>query len=369
MKILVIGALPESLVVFRGNLLQSFIRANYQVTVMASDSHTKVNEELESWGVDFRAYPVKRNRLSPLSDIVTWYFLSKALRELQPDVILAYTIKPVIWSGLASRMFPNIRFYALITGLGYAFQGKTPKRLLLTKLVSFLYRKALFRADRVIFQNPDNLEEFVQKGIIERIKCALVNGSGVDVSRFKYTPLSNEKIIFLSIGRLLGEKGFREYARAARIVKEHYPKVIFQLLGPEDHSPDGIHPNEIQRWHQEGWLEYLGSTNDVRPFLQKCHVFVLPSYHEGLPRTALEAMAIGRPILTTDVPGCREVVIHGENGFLVPKANAEALAERIIWFIKNRDQWEMMGRRSRELAVERYDVHKVNAQMLDIMRL
>jgi glycosyltransferase involved in cell wall biosynthesis len=221
----------------------------------------------------------------------------------------------------------------------------------------------------VIFQNPDNLNEFVQRGIVPVAKCALINGSGVDISRYTHTPLPNNPPIFLTIGRLLGEKGFREYAQAAQIVKTRYPDVTFQLLGPEDPSPDGISLNEVQQWHQNGWLKYLGATNDVRPSLQNCHIYVLPSYHEGMPRTVLEAMATGRPILTTDVPGCRETVSQGENGYLVPKANAQALAERMIWFIENRDQWERMGKRSRELAEEKYDVHKVNAQLMEIMGL
>ncbi|UJS24298.1 glycosyltransferase family 4 protein [Thiothrix winogradskyi] len=368
-QFILIGALPESLINFRGSLIQSLRKANYQVTGMASETQTKVTEQLATWGANFRAYPVQRNSLNPLADFKTWQSLRQTFQELQPDVILAYTIKPVIWGGLASRILPNTHFYALITGLGFAFQGETFKRKLLVKLVTFLYRTALKRAERVIFQNPDNLNEFVQRSIVPAAKCALVNGSGVDISRYTHTPLPDNQPVFLTIGRLLGEKGFREYAQASQIVKTRYPEATFQLLGPEDPSPDGIPISEVQHWHQQGWLEYLSSTHDVRPYLQNCHIYVLPSYHEGMPRTVLEAMATGRPILTTDVPGCRETVIPGENGYLVPKANAQALAERMIWFIENRDQWERMGKRSRELAEEKYDVHKVNAQLMEIMGL
>ncbi len=370
MKVLLIGALPESLINFRGSLIQSLCNANYQVTGIASAiQSTNVTEQLATWGANFRAYPVQRNSLNPLTDFKTWRSLRQTFQELQPDTTLAYTIKPVIWGGLASRALPNTRFYALITGLGFAFQGKTLRRKLLGKLVTLLYRTALKRAKRVIFQNPDNLNDFVQRGIVPSEKCALVNGSGVDISHYANTPLPKKPITFLTIGRLLGEKGFHEYAQAAQIVKACYPEVIFQLLGPEDPSPDGIPFNEVKNWNDQGWIEYLGSTDDVRPYLQGCHICVLPSYHEGMPRTVLEAMSTGRPILTTDVPGCRETVIPGENGYLVPKANAQALAERMIWFIENRDQWERMGKRSRELAEEKYDVHKVNAQLMEIMEL
>ncbi|WP_026154880.1 glycosyltransferase family 4 protein [Thiolinea disciformis] len=368
-RFILIGALPESLINFRGPLIQSLLKANCQVTAMASETQTNVTQQLTTWGANFCAYPVERNSLNPLADLKTWQSLRQTFRERQPDVILAYTIKPVIWGGLASHVLPNRRFYALITGLGFAFQGETLKRKLLVTLVTFLYRTALKRAERVIFQNPDNLNEFVRRGIIPASKGALVNGSGVDISRYPLTPLPDSSITFLTIGRLLGEKGFREYAQAAQIVKTRYPETIFQLLGPHDPSPDGIPLTEVQQWYQQGWLEYLGSTNDVRPYLQNCHIYVLPSYHEGMPRTVLEAMAIGRPILTTDTPGCRETVINDENGYLVPKADVQALAERMIWFIENRNQWERMGKCSRELAEEKYDVRKVNAQLMEIMGL
>lgn len=367
--ILLIGARPRSLINFRGELLKTLINKGYHVIGMADLSAPDNNEKLQTIGVTFRSYPVERNGLNPLADLKTLHALRSTFKTLQPTAVLAYTIKPVIWGALASRAVPHTRFYALITGLGFAFQGETRKRRLLIKLVTGLYRIALKRAERVIFQNPDNLNEFVQRGIVPAEKCALVNGSGVDIAHYPFSPLPNGNVIFLSIGRLLGEKGFREYAQAAQIVKTHNPKTIFLLLGPKDPSPDGIPLTEVQAWHDQGIVQYLGSTNDVRPYLQKCHIYVLPSYHEGMPRTVLEAMAIGRPILTTDVPGCRETVINGDNGYLVPKADAQALAERMTWFIEHPDQWERMGKRSRELAEEKFDVHKVNREIMKIMKL
>jgi glycosyltransferase involved in cell wall biosynthesis len=242
-------------------------------------------------------------------------------------------------------------------------------RKLLTLLATGLYRSSLSRAARVIFQNPDNQEMFVSRGIVERNKCALVNGSGVDLDRFAVAPLPGQEVVFLAIGRLLGEKGFREYAQAARLVKDRYPNAVFRLVGPEDPSPDGIPMTEVRNWHARGWLEYLGATEDVRPFIADSHVFVLPSYHEGMPRTVLEAMAMGRPILTTDVPGCRETVISGGNGYLVPRADAPALANRMIWCIENRQELARMGALSRKLAEERFDAHRVNRELMNIMGL
>lgn len=369
MKILIIGALPHSLLNFRGDLLKALVAAGHMVTAMAGDAPPDVVEQLATMDVPFRSFPVQRNAMNPLSDIKTLLALRKAYRELKPDIVLAYTIKPVIWGGIALRGNSQVSFYAMITGLGFAFQEGGFLRRLLTGLVSRLYKASFSRATRVIFQNPDNRDLFIEKGLVAKDKCALVNGSGVDVERFAVAPLPVDGMVFLAIGRLLGEKGFREFSQAARVVKERYPKVIFRLVGPTDPSPDGISLDEVKGWQSAGWIEYLGEFKDVRPHLAGCHIYVLPSYHEGLPRTVLEAMAMGRPILTTDVPGCRETVIPGDNGWLVPKVDAQAIAERMIWFIEHRDEWPRMAERSRQMAENRFDVHKVNRDLMEIMGL
>jgi glycosyltransferase involved in cell wall biosynthesis len=223
---------------------------------------------------------------------------------------------------------------------------------------------ALLPAKGVIFQNRDNRDTFIRFKIVPAAKCSVVNGSGVNVHRFKAMPLKKSPPTFLLIARLLNEKGIREYARAAQSVKMRYPDAVFNLLGPEDPSPDGVPLQDVQKWHDQGVIRYLGTASDVRPYLADCHIYILPSYHEGMPRTVLEAMATGRPILTTDAPGCRETVIPAENGFMVPVRDADALAERMIWFIEHRDQWERMGKRSRKMAEERFDVRIINRELM-----
>lgn len=368
-SVIVIGALPESLTNFRGELIRSLVKAGHHVTAMASPASQVQIAAIKALGANFYSFPIQRNGLNPIVDLQTLLALRKAFRELQPDVVLAYTIKPVVWGGLALFGNPAPRFFALVTGLGFAFQEGGLVRKALTTLVTGLYRLSLSRAEQVIFQNPDNQDLFTVRQIVTTEKCALVNGSGVDLQRFAVAPLPGAGAVFLTIGRLLGEKGFREYAQAARLVKSRYPDAVFKLVGPVDPSPDGIPLEEVRKWEACGLVQYQGATSDVCPFIADAHIFVLPSYHEGMPRTVLEAMSMGRPILTTDVPGCRETVVSGENGFLVPKADVEALAERMIWFIEHRDQWERMGQASRRIAEERFDVHKINAQMLKIMGL
>ena len=368
MKICIVGALPSSLYNFRGLLLKCLKSANLEVSALASGATAADITAVEQLGAEYIDYPVSRSGLNPKEDFKTFKALQKIFKAQLPDVILAYTIKPIIWGGFAARCVPNCRFYALVTGLGFAFQRGNWKKNLLMKLVVILYKTALKNADKVIFQNPDNKQVFIDLGIVPEHKTAVVNGSGVDVTHFEIKPLPTAPK-FLLIARLLGDKGIREYVKAANIIKQHYPHAVFQLVGPEDPSPDGISLAELTSLNQNNSVDYLGATSDVRPFIKDCSIFVLPSYHEGLPRTVLEAMATGRPILTTDVPGCRETVINGENGWLVEKANVEQLVDKMTWFIENPQEWQRMAQASRAMVEDKFDVHKVNADLMEIMEL
>ncbi|MGR2667464.1 glycosyltransferase family 4 protein [Vibrio campbellii] len=368
LKIILLGVLPTSLTNFRGELIKEYVSTGLPVETYCSGATLEDIEKVNSLGASCNHYSVARNGLNPIKDLVTLFQLSKLTRKKGNKKVLAYTIKPVIWGGMASRLSTTTSFYAMITGLGYAFQKGGLVKSLLNFLVKFLYRAALKKSKGVIFQNRDNMQVFIDEGIVPQEKCFLVNGSGVDLSHYQVSPLTS-KPHFLLIARLLGDKGIREYAKAAEIIKQQYPEAVFELVGPEDPSPDGIKLEEVNEWVSSGAIEYSGATTDVRPFIENCSIYVLPSYHEGMPRTVLEAMAMGRPILTTNVPGCRETVVNGENGWLVEKANVEQLAERMIWFIENQEQWSLMGNKSHTMANEKFDVHKVNAEILKIMGL
>jgi len=369
MKILVIGGSPKSLVNFRGDLIRAFVEQGHSVLGVAQDAPKSMVSDIEALGCRFKSIPIERNGLNPFSDLKVLWSLYKLFKLEEPDIVLSYTIKPVIWGGVAAKFRKNTRFYGLITGLGFAFQSGGIKRNLLSWIATSLYQFSLKTASAVIFQNLDNRQVFIDKKIIPLSKTHRVNGSGVNVSRFKSNPLPEGGVVFLSVSRLLGEKGLREYVEAAKIVKKKYPNVTIQLLGAEDPSPDGISRDEVRGWHDSGAVEYLGSTMDVRPFLKNCTVFVLASYHEGMPRTVLEAMSVGRPILTTDTEGCRETVVNGKNGFLVPVKSVDAIVEKMYWFIENSDKLAAMGAESRLMAEELFDVHKVNNSLLSILEL
>lgn len=367
-KILLAGGIAHSLVNFRGELIKQLAKQECTVHTVSNLATEQERKNIHALGANHSDIHLHRNGLNPIADIKTIWQFKKLLQSLQPDLVLAYTIKPVIWGGIATRFFSNARFIALITGLGFAFQGQGKFRKILKFLVSTLYKTALNQAESVIFQNPDDLKTFVELGIVSEEKCHIVPGSGVDTSHFTASPSSNQDPVFLTVARLLEEKGIRVYYEAATIVKKSYPSARFKILGPTDPSPDAIKIQEVLEWEEQGSIEYLGEANDVRPAVAGCDIFVLASFYgEGLPRTIIEAMAMGKPIITTDNVGCREPIEVGKNGFLVPIKDANALAEKMIWFIENTDQWKAMGDQSRNLAVTKFDTKIINKQMLQIM--
>lgn len=368
MKILIIGSLAQSLINFRKALLKTMISRGHQVIACAPDIPDKIKKELESFGVQCRIIAINRTGLNPLTDLKTLLMLIKLLRKENPDRILAYTVKPVLYSSLAAQITGINGMYSLITGLGYAFSSSSSlKQNTVSKIVNILYRQALKANAGVLFQNPDDLELFKSKKLLpEKSSTIIVNGSGVDLQHFRPVPLPKGPS-FLLIARLIKDKGIREYVQAAKIVKKKYPNAKFTLAGWLDPTPSAICKQELKKWQRFGIVKYLGKLTDVRPAIANCSIYVLPSYREGTPRTVLEAMGMGRPIITTDAPGCRETVINGKNGFLVPIRSPQNLAEAMIKYIEHPEIMVKHGQASRKLAEKKYDVHKVNKVIRDFM--
>tara|TARA_B100000963_G_scaffold211595_1_gene184388 strand:- start:43 stop:1146 length:1104 start_codon:yes stop_codon:yes gene_type:complete len=364
MRIIILGTVPNDLLNFRADLIKDFLKNGHEVIASSSELDPSSTVHMNRLGVEYETIFLNRHSLSFLGDIRTLKSLSNFFKKKQPDLVLAHGIKLVIWGGISARI-RNIPFFALITGLGFAFQGKSFKRKLLTKLVSFLYRIALKNSKAVIFQNKDNRDLFIEKDIVNPSKTHIVDGSGVDIEKYNFSKQPNTDVSFLLVSRLLGEKGLREYAAAAKIVKSKFPIANFELVGAEDASLDAISLEEVSSW--SNFIDYKGSTNDVRPYIKRCHVYVLPSYHEGLPRSTLEAMSMGRPVITTDAVGCKETVDNGINGFIVPVRSVKKLAEKMIWFIENRDKIQIMGEQSRIIVEKKFDVRIINKEMLRIM--
>jgi glycosyltransferase involved in cell wall biosynthesis len=372
MKIVVVGSLAWSLVNFRGALLGALAARGHEVIACAPDEDAEVETALAGLGVAYRRIPMKRASLSPIGDLVTLMRLVGLMRSERPDVVLAYTQKPIIYAGLATRIAGHARFHAMVSGLGHAFsEGGGPWRAVLRWVVALLFKLAVRRANSVIVFNRDDRAEMMRHGIISaRHNVVQVPGSGVNTERFPWRPLDRGTPVFLLVARLMRDKGLEEYVAAARIVKAMAPNVRCRLLGPFDANPTGIKPAEVEAWDAEGIVEYIGETRDVAPHMAAATVIVLPSrYREGLPRTLLEAMSTGRAIITTDAPGCRETVEPGGNGFLMPVGDAQAFADAMMNFVCDPGLAVRMGRRSRELAEERFAVEKVNAILIRTLGL
>ena len=366
----VVASFPHSLIQFRGPLLDALLAAGKDVHVAVPDLAPggEIAVTLSNKGVRVHHIPLQRTGLNPVRDLRLLLSLIVLMLRLRPRYVLSYTIKPVVYGSIAAWLAGVEHRFALVTGLGYAFTGTASgKRALLRRLIQRLYRFALKRTHRVFFQNPDDEALFREFELLpEIVPSSVVNGSGVDVAEYSVAPLPDNPS-FLLIARLLGDKGVREYAQAAQLVKAVYPEAVFRLVGWIDDNPDVITQRELDQWVDSGLLEFLGRLDDVRPAISDCSVYVLPSYREGTPRTVLEAMAMGRAVITTDAPGCRETVVDGDNGFLVPVKDVNALADAMIKMVATPGLAASMGERSRRIAEEKYDVHKVNAAMLEGM--
>jgi glycosyltransferase involved in cell wall biosynthesis len=370
-KIVVIAGFAESLIRFRGDLLVAMRANGHEVAAIAPEDDDSVRKRLAEKGVEYHVVPMARAGLNPFADLRYLLQLSQCLRKIKPDVVLAYTIKPVVYGLPAARLAGIKRRYALITGLGYAFTDAEASfsRNLIKRVASGLYKFGLSFATGLFFQNPDDQKLFKDRGLSsENLPTLVVNGSGVDTDSFPVAPLP-EQPSFLFVGRVLRDKGVVEYAEAARMLKPIYPHATFHLVGPMDSNPSGISEEMVSSWEKEGLIQYHGAVSDVKPHIAACSVFVLPSYREGTPRSVLEAMSCARAIVTTDAPGCRETVIDGENGYLVKPRDSADLAKAMGRLAGSRELRERMGRTSRELAEQKYDVHRVNSIMISAMEL
>ena len=376
MKFLMISSFLPSVLNFRGKLLEAIQAKGYEIHIMVPElaNFQEEYQKLIALGYQVHEIPMQRTGTNPLADLKLLKNMYQQIRQIQPDVVLSYTIKPVIYGTLAAGLAKVPKRFALITGLGYAFQNvETAKRSIFQKLVHGLYAQALKYAHKVFFQNPDDLKLFEEMHLLEANKPAVVvNGSGVNVQDFEVMPLPiNEqggvKASFLLIARLLGDKGIREYMAAARSIKAQYPEAEFHLVGWMDDNPSAISQQELETWVNDKIVNYWGKLSDVRPAIAASSVYVLPSYREGTPRTVLEAMAMGRAVITTDAPGCRETVSHGVNGYLVAVKSVDQLVQSMQYFIEDPKLMISMGQRSRKIALNKYDVHQVNKHMMTEM--
>jgi glycosyltransferase involved in cell wall biosynthesis len=370
--ILIITSNGDSLINFRLSLIKKLLSRGYKVSVASPiNKFLDSMQELRDLGVIINFFSLSNTSINFFNDCKSILEIFKIIRNSKPNIIISYTGKPVIYTGLVLKCFKKISYYSLITGLGYAFIDRASiKQKIIKNLIIILYRESLKSSTKIIFHNKDDQSLFLKLKIIKKNNLSnVVNGSGVDLNLYPLSSLPS-KPVFLMISRLLVDKGVREYVKAAKIVRSRFSHATFQLAGYLDKNPSSITDKELRSWIKEGDIEYLGEIKSVQAILKSCKYFVLPSYREGTPRSVLEALSTGRPIITTDAPGCRETVIHNKNGLLIPIKDSVALANAMIRLLnENNKILKKMAKESYLIAKNKYEINTVNQNMLDIMNL
>ena len=370
-----IGTTARCVVGFRLDLIKAMIAEGHEVFALAIDYDEELKKRVEASGAIPVDYSLSRSGLNPFVEMFNTFRLYGLLRELRPDMVFSYFPKPVIFGTMAAALAGVQTIIGMLEGLGYAFTVPPGGVPLKTKIVKFfqilLYRISFMFLDRIIFLNSDDPEDLVSHYNIKVKKIDILGGIGLNLQQFPYSKPDLAEVSFIFVGRLLAEKGINEYIAAAKIVKKNYPEAKFMIIGEVDeNNPGSLKSLDIGALVDQGLVIYPGHVDNVQEWLGKASVLVLPTYYrEGLPRSIQEAMAVGRPVITTDVPGCRESVINGENGFLVPPWAPERLAEQMIYFIENPQRIETMGLESRKIAIDKFDAQKVNRRLMTILGL
>lgn len=376
MKVIIIGTVASSFYGFRADLIRAMREKQYTVYAFSSEYTDSDLKKIESLGAIPITYELNRGGLNPLSDIVATYKLSKKICEIKPDLVFSYFSKPVIFGTIAAKLAKVPKIVGMLEGLGYTFtqqpEGLNKKTQLIKKVQVLLYKIALPQLHKLIFLNPDDPKDLINQYAINVRKVEVLGGIGLNLKEYPYQPINNiqQPINFLFIGRLLKEKGIHDFLNAAKIVKEKYPETQFTVLGAIDpYNLGALMQSELDKLISSNIIDYPGHVDSVKDWIANSDVFVLPSYREGVPRSTQEAMAIGRAVITTDVPGCRETVVDGVNGFIVPRWNPEALADKMIYFIEHPEKIQTMGEASHEIAIEKFDANKVNQKLMGILGL
>jgi glycosyltransferase involved in cell wall biosynthesis len=359
---------PNSLINFRGELIVGLQKKGFHVSAICNDMlDKKISDRLHSKNIDI--FSVKYQSQNPFKIFYSIYLISRKIKMIDPEIILSYTLVATAIGSIASKIARHKNFNSLITGRGILFTTSTLfekiRKITLTIVLRLIYPLN----NKVIFQNKDDAKLFSDLHIISTQKSYVVSGgSGVDMEYFRPLPLPNE-LIFLTVGRLLKHKGLLEFAMAGNKLKQYYPTARFLIAGKPDNGPDKISIKEIQdEWPRKYGTEYLGYFEDIRDAIKQCSIFVLLSHHEGVPRASIEAMSMGRPIITTDAPGCNETIVDGKNGLMVQSKNYESAFSAMKQLAES-SQLNLMGRNSIDICKLKFDVKLVNDRMFKILEI
>jgi glycosyltransferase involved in cell wall biosynthesis len=373
-RILIACDSSKTLIGFRGKLIEELTKTNdvHVFSPKIEDAFTL--HTLKNLNVTLHENKLNGSNVTIRSDLRYIISLYHVIRQIKPEIFFPYTFKPVIYGTIIAKICRVKRITPMLTGLGYNFSTQNKKMSLVSKITKMLLKYSLYNDRRmtVIFQNKDDYNKLLESKIIGlKHNTSVVNGSGVDLTHYKFSLPNIKNISFLMIARLINAKGIKEFYEAAKLVKQNFPNAKFKLIGPYDDNIDAISDELYKQIMLGNVIEYLGEVNDIRPFIQKASIIVLPSYYgEGVPRCLLEGMSMGRPIITCDSVGCRETVTsdtNKKNGFLIPIKNISALANKMVYYLTHTKVIVDNGINGRFFAEQKFDVNLVNAEMLKII--
>ena len=370
-SIAIITSQAFSLVNFRGPLIARLVEKGLTVFALAPDYDEDIRRQITEKGAVPVDFSLSRAAMNPVRDMADILRLALLLKRLGPGMTLTSFIKPVMYGSIAAWLAGVPKRFSMIEGLGYVFMDDIHaisfRRRVLRWGVSRLYKLALSCNLRVFFLNNDDMQFFLDEKLVSHNQIAYIDGIGLDLDYYRLEPPVTGPVTFIYIGRMLREKGLYDFIEAAKRVRSRFSEARFVLVGGVDCNPGSVSERELLAWVRDGLVEWTGCIDDVRDELRKASVFVLPSYREGKPRSTQEAMAAGRPVITTEVPGCRETIENDRNGFLVAVRSPEALAQAMIRFIEEPALIESMGSESRRIAEQRFDVHAINRTIMDVL--
>ncbi len=360
MKILLITPTSNQIVTFRKALIEKFQSEGHEVFTIAFDEENR--EVIESRGITHFCVSGANRSLNPIKILSLKRSYAKIISQVKPDIVFTFMLKPNTFGVLAAKKAKVKNIFSMVEGAGDVFINGGLKWKIIRYVVCKLYRRSFKYSKKVFFLNQDDRNEFISRKLVKEAQCTVIPGIGVDTEHFAFKPVKNYRT-FLMVARMLRTKGVIEYCKAARIVKQKYPDAVFNYLGAEGN----IKIADIQEYIDDGSVNYLGVTSDVRPYLEGVLLLLLSSYREGMPMSIMEAEAVGRGIIASNSVGCKDTVVDGYNGFLVECGDYEAMAEKIIWCIEHPAEAEQFGINSRKLAEEKFNQTSVNNKIYEVI--
>lgn len=377
MKVLVFSNRASNLIGFRYKLLKSLVASGIDVYAVAPADIRNIFEKMSEIGVKYEQLDYSKSSINPFKELGVIFAIMSIIKREVPDVMFSFMTKPVIYGSIAAKLCGVKHIQSMIEGLGYMFIGRTIKQRILKYIALVLYWIALKCTNRVYFLNDDD-KQYFEKHLVSPKKTKRIFGIGIDLEKFFPVEHSKGNLMFLFVGRLLVDKGIKEFIEAAKIVSAKYSQARFMIVGGADENPASLSSEEIAEYAKTTAIKFVGIQADVRPYLMECSALVLPSYREGMPVSPMEAMASSRAVILTDVPGCRELIIRkspsdtldngvfeGRNGYMVEKGNSQAIAKAMIDLIENPCKIEAMGREGRKFAEQFLDCNKINKILVD----